>query len=146
MLGISDGQRAVQLVRSRAASFGIDPKRIGIIGFSAGGMVAGAATVRLPAAERPAFVAMIYSSIPDAVPAGAPPAFFAAAADDQVIADVPQAFARWRASGAAAELHIYAKGRHGFAMRRQGLPVDGWLNVFDAWVKQQGFVPARAAN
>ena len=146
LLGIADGERAVQLVRGRAASFGIDPKRIGIIGFSAGGMVAGGATVRLPAADRPAFVGMIYSSIPDEVPAGSPPAFFAAAADDQVIADVPQAFMRWRASGAAAELHIYAKGQHGFATRRQGLPVDGWLDVFHAWLKQQGFVPARAPN
>lgn len=142
LLGIADGERAVQLVRARAASFGIDPKRIGIIGFSAGGMVAGGAAVRLAAADRPAFVGMIYSSIPDEVPAGAPPAFFAAAADDQVIADVPQAFSRWRASGASAELHIYAKGRHGFATRRQGLPVDGWLDVFNAWLKQQGFVTA----
>jgi hypothetical protein len=46
-----------------------------------------------------------------------------------------------RATGAAAELHIYAKGAHRFGTTKQGLPVDHWLDAFQAWLGQQGFVP-----
>jgi acetyl esterase/lipase len=138
---IADGQQAVKLVRSRAKQFGIDPHRIGIIGFSAGGAVSGGAAVRAEPADRPDFVGVIYSNLPGAIPANAPPAFFAAAADDPLSSAMPDLFSRWRASGATAEIHIYAKGQHGFGTARQGLPVDHWLDGFHAWLAQQGFVP-----
>jgi hypothetical protein len=54
---------------------------------------------------------------------------------------MPDLFARWRASGASAEMHIYAKGQHGFGTAKQGLPVDHWLDAFYAWLGQQGFAP-----
>lgn len=139
---ISDGQEAVKLVRARAAEFGVDPNRIGIIGFSAGGMVSGGAAVRAAPADRPNFVGIIYSFVPDPIPAGAPPAFMAAAADDPLSGAMPELFTRWRAAGAPAEIHIYAKGHHGFGAYRQGLPVDGWMDAFYAWLGQQGFAPA----
>jgi len=74
---IGDGQQAVKQVRQRAKEFGVDPQRIGIIGFSAGGAVAGGAAVRAQPADRPNFVGIIYAGLPDAIPAQAPPAFFA---------------------------------------------------------------------
>jgi acetyl esterase/lipase len=138
---IGDGQRAVKLVRERAKEFGVDPQRIGIIGFSAGGAVAGGAAVRAQPPDRPNFVGVIYAGLPDPIPAQAPPAFFAAAADDPLSNAMPELFVRWRASGAPAEIHIYAKGQHGFGTAKQGLPVDHWLEAFDAWLAQQGFVP-----
>jgi acetyl esterase/lipase len=138
---IGDGQQAVKLVRQRAKEFGVDPRRIGIIGFSAGGAVAGGATVRAQPADRPDFVGVIYAGLPDPIPAQAPPAFFAAAADDPLSNAMPELFVRWRASGAPAEIHIYAKGQHGFGTAKQGLPVDHWLDAFYAWLVQQGFVP-----
>jgi acetyl esterase/lipase len=138
---IADGQQAVKLVRSRAKQFGIDPHRIGIIGFSAGGAVSGGAAVRAEPADRPNFVGVIYSNVPGVIPPNAPPAFFAAAADDPLSNAMPDLFTRWRASGAVAEIHIYAKGQHGFGTARQGLPVDHWLDAFHAWLAQQGFVP-----
>ena len=137
---IADGQQAVKLVRSRAKEFGIDPHRIGIIGFSAGGAVSGGAAVRAEPADRPNFVGVIYSNVPGVIPANAPPAFFAAAADDPLSSAMPDLFTRWRASGAVAEIHIYAKGRHGFGTAHQGLPVDHWLDAFHAWLAQQGFI------
>lgn len=140
-LGISDGETAVKLVRARAAEFGIDPKRVGIIGFSAGGAVSGETAVRPPPADRPNFVGIIYSSVGGAIPPGAPPAFMAAAADDPLSRGMPDLFRRWLASGSSAELHIYAKGQHGFGTAKQGLPVDHWLDSFYAWLGQQGFVP-----
>ncbi len=65
----------------------------------------------------------------------------AGAADDPLPAAMPNLFARWRASGASAELHIYAKGQHGFGTVKQGLPVDHWLDAFYDWMAQQGFLP-----
>ena len=141
LMGISDGQEAVKLVRRRASEFGIDAHRIGIIGFSAGGAVSGGAAVRSAPADRPDFVAMIYSNVAGEIPHGAPPAFLAAAADDPLSAGMPDLFSRWRASGASAEMHIYAKGQHGFGTAKQGLPVDHWMDQYLAWMVQQGFVP-----
>jgi acetyl esterase/lipase len=141
---IADGQQAIKLVRSRAKEFGVDPQRIGIIGFSAGGAVAGGASVRAEPADRPNFLGVIYGGVPGAIPPHVPPAFLAAAADDPLSNGMPDLFARWRASGASAEMHIYAKGQHGFGTAKQGLPVDHWLDAFYAWLAQQGFVPAHA--
>jgi acetyl esterase/lipase len=135
--GISDGQRAIALVRSRASEFGISPDRVGIIGFSAGGVVSGSAGIS--DTNRANFVGIIYSNVAGKIPANAATAFMAAAADDPLSASMPELFQRWRAGGAEAELHIYAKGHHGFATRKQGLPVDQWMDVFGAWLDQQGF-------
>lgn len=142
MGAIADGEAAIRLVRSRAKDFGIDPAKIGIIGFSAGGAVSGGASVALPPGERPAFTGIIYSFTPGTIPQGAPPAFLAAAADDPLSAGMPDLFSRWRASGSSAELHIFAKGQHGFGSSKQNLPVDHWLDMFYGWLGQQGFVPA----
>jgi acetyl esterase/lipase len=137
LAGISDGQRAIALVRSRASEFGISPDRVGIIGFSAGGVVSGSAGIS--ETNRANFVGIIYSNVAGKIPANASTAFMAAAADDPLSATMPDLFQRWRAAGAEAELHIYAKGHHGFATRKQGLPVDNWMEVLTAWLDQQGF-------
>jgi acetyl esterase/lipase len=141
LAALSDGTQAVKVVRMRAKEFGIDPQRVGIIGFSAGGAVSGGSTVRAAAADRANFVGVIYAGVPGDLPKQLPPAFFAAAADDPLSASMPDLFTRWRATGATAELHIYAKGQHGFGTAKQGLPVDHWLDAFHAWLAQQGFVP-----
>ena len=136
-LGISDGLRAVELVRGRAKEFGVSAQRVGIIGFSAGGVVAGETAIA--ASNAPDFVGIIYSNVPDKIPSGAPPAFMAAAADDPLSSAMPDLFVRWRAAGAVAELHIFAKGHHGFGTATQGLPVDHWMDALYAWLDQQGF-------
>lgn len=139
--GIADGVQAVKLVRSLAKTYNYDPSRVGIVGFSAGGAVSGHAAITPVSAERPNFVGIIYSGVRDAaIPAGAPPAFMAAAADDALAASMPDLFSRWLKAGAPAEIHIYSKGQHGFGTNKQGLPVDGWLDAFYAWIVQQGFV------
>jgi acetyl esterase/lipase len=141
-LGISDGGRAVEWVRAHAADYGIDVNRVGIIGFSAGGVVSGGTAVA--EGHRPDFVGIIYSNVAGTIPAGAPPAFMAAAEDDGLSAAMPDLFTRWRAAGSVAEIHIYAKGHHGFGMAQQGLPVDHWIDSFWAWLQQQGFVAGEA--
>jgi len=119
---IADGQQAIKLVRSRAKEFGLDPKRVGMVGFSAGGAVSGGASVRAEPADRPNFVGIIYGGVPGAIPALAPPAFLAAAADDPLSNGLPDLFARWRASGASAEIHIMRRVSTDSARPSKGSP------------------------
>ena len=85
---------------------------------------------------------MIYSRLTGDVPKGAPPAFFAAAADDGLASGMPGDFAKWIGAGSKAEIHVYAKGEHGFGAVKQNLPVYGWLDAFYGWMVQQGFTKA----
>ncbi len=127
-----DGMRAMRLVRSRAAEWGIDPKRVGIMGFSAGGEVA--SMVAYPPGEgdpnavdpidrlnsRPDFQILIYPGplgIPDQVPKDSPPAFLLVANDDRGASRVVASlFQKYRDAGAPVELHVYARGGHAFNM------------------------------
>jgi acetyl esterase/lipase len=142
---ISDGTQALKVVRGLASTYGFDPAKVGFIGFSAGGVVAGSQGVNADPADRANFVGIIYSFVPSPIPSGAPPAFMAAAADDPLSSGLPELFSRWRKAGASAELHIYAKGHHGFGTNKQGLPVDGWIDAFYAWMVEQGFAGSPAS-
>jgi len=95
---------------------------------------------------RPAFVAPIYAggdSYKDAiVPDDAPPRFIAAATDDN-LGLVPTSlglYEKWTAAKKSAELHIYAKGGHGFGMREHGLPTDHWVDRFTEWMQLEGWL------
>jgi acetyl esterase/lipase len=93
--------------------------------------------------SRPNFAAAIYSAPPlDApIPPDAPPLFLAAAADDEMGATTSADFyAKWIKAGRPVELHIYARGGHGFGMRRLGLPSDGWIERFAEWLRSEGFL------
>jgi acetyl esterase/lipase len=144
-VSIADGRAAVKLLRARAAEWSIDPERIGILGFSAGGGVAGGTATQYEAGERPDFAALIYGGLASGtIPDDAPPLFILAAADDPAVPaeNSNRLFSRWRAAGHSAELHIYSKGGHGFGMLPQGLPIDRWIDAFHAWLLAQGFVKA----
>jgi acetyl esterase/lipase len=145
-LAVGDGLAAVTYVRQHASEWGVSPDRVGIVGFSAGGAVtAGVAFHYLPE-SRPAFVAPIYApalGFKDAtVPADAPPMFVAAATDDELgLAPVSvYLYEKWIAAHKSAELHLYSKGGHGFAMRKQNLPVDHWIDRFADWMELQGWL------
>jgi acetyl esterase/lipase len=129
---LQDAQRALRLIRSRAAEWNLDPHRIGIMGWSAGGEIVdllvyhpaegqpGAADPIDRASCRPDFQILIYPGpfgVPDSVPANTPPAFLLAANDDDVPARaIPQLLQGFRKSGVPAKVHIYAHGGHGFNM------------------------------
>ncbi len=140
---LADGQQAVRLVRQRAAEWGIRPDRIGIMGFSAGGGVTMAVTLNHDASSRPDFAAPVYAAHfgEIAVPDDAPPLFLVHADDDPLVpASISTAiYAAWHAAGKPVELHIYARGGHGFGMNKLGLPVDGWIERFGEWLGAQGF-------
>ena len=143
---LADGQQAVRLVRQRAAEWGIATDRIGMLGFSAGSMVAVNVALAHDAASRPDFLAAIYTApyADDPVPADAPPLFVLCAADDPMAAPLSvRLFSQWRAAGHPAELHIYAQGGHGFGMYELGLPSDTWIERVHDWLHARGLLTPR---
>jgi acetyl esterase/lipase len=142
----ADGAEAVRLVRRRAAEWGIDPHRVGLVGFSAGGITAANVATGDPSG-RPDFVGIIYGALGRPAPADAPPAFIATAADDPLLrnAAIPM-FDAWRAAGRPAELHLYEKGGHGFGMVSKGSSSDHWFDEFLWWMQARGLMGTKAAK
>jgi acetyl esterase/lipase len=140
----ADAAEAIRLVRRRAGEWGIDPKRVGFVGFSAGGITA-ANVATLDPSGRPDFVGIIYGALRNPVPSDAPPAFIATSADDPLLKDaaIPM-FQAWRAAGQPAELHLYEKGGHGYGMNVQHLTSDHWFDEFVWWMQARGVAGVRA--
>ena len=140
---ISDGQQALRVVRRQAEHWAIRPDRLGIMGFSAGGLVAAGAAIEYDADSRPSFAAPIYGLWPGGVVRpDAPPLFVAAATDDEQVAasESVSMYNAWNAAGVSCELHLYAQGGHGFALLEKGLPSDRWIDRFWEWLQAQNMV------
>jgi acetyl esterase/lipase len=141
-----DGRQAIRYVRTHAADWSVDPHRIGIVGFSAGGGVVMGPVMQHDAASRPDFAAPIYPAYRTAtpVPDDAPPLFIAMADDDQLISPNSGAhlYMAWHTAGKPAELHIFRRGNHGFGMKKQNRPSDHWVDLFYAWIDDSGFLKA----
>jgi len=139
-IAVADGMAAVAYVRKHAAEYGVSPDRVGIMGFSAGGGVTTGVAFHYTPESRPAFLALIYPGgyeFGDAsVPADAPPMFIAAATDDMLsLPTVSIAlYQKWSAARAPAEIHMYARGGHGFGMRARNIPTDHWIDRFLDWL------------
>lgn len=151
---LQDGQRAVRLVRHRAEAFGIDPKKVGMLGFSAGGEVVSITCYRSGAGDpqaadpidrlnaKPNFQMLVYPGpvgIPSKLPADSPPAFMLIAADDPHTSVLLNLMHRFREIGVAYEAHIYACGGHGFGMgkrsKRQG--IQHWPDRLLDWLHDE---------
>ncbi len=137
-----DGRRAITLLRDHATDWGIDPARIGVLGFSSGAFLAVDLAIG-DAATRPAFVALLYGGLRSPVPADASPAFIAAAADDAFLPDDSlRIYSAWRKAGLPAELHIYETGGHGFGLTPQGRTSDHWFDDLTGWMQARGLLDA----
>jgi acetyl esterase/lipase len=163
-----DAQRAIRVVRSHAREWGIDPERIGMVGFSAGGHLTmltalnGAERLYEPIDEvdrlsgRPNFAIVVYPGylVPKGrmtlapglvVREGTPPTFFAHAADDHeasALNSLLMADALLRA-GVPTELHLYATGDHGFGVRRDRGPCSAWTDACAAWLRKLDMLTPR---
>ena len=141
---VKDATAAFALIRARASEWGVDPDRIGMVGFSAGAMTTMATTLSVPE-TRPAFIAPIYGAM-DAVdvPADAPPMFVVLAADDPLFANrgfgVVEA---WQRAGRPVEFHLYQDGGHGFGLGNPGKTSLGWFDVFMRWMEVNGWLQVR---
>jgi acetyl esterase/lipase len=162
-----DGLRAMRLVRSRASEWGIDPNRIGMVGFSAGGEVVSMTTfgntdgdTNAPDAidevsARPDFIVEIYpggAGIPQALPKNAPPAFLLVANDDNHTDSVLKLFSLYRAAKIPVEVHVFTKGQHAFNMgnRSKLATIKGWPQRLADWMGDNNIldpaVPAKGVK
>jgi acetyl esterase/lipase len=153
---LQDAQRAIRMIRERAKEWGVDPNRIGIMGFSAGGEIAALAADRYDAgnpqssdpidrhSSKPSFQALIYPAIPQMhLTADTPPAFLACGANDRqnISEGLPELYLQMKRAGISAELHVFAGVGHGFGLRdRLKGPVSHWLEYFRGWMDASGFL------
>lgn len=161
---LQDAQRAISLVRSQAGDWGLDPKRIGMLGFSAGGHLTAATATNFDRRSyepidaidkvscRPDFAILIYPAYlvekgkdqlaPDIrVNKETPSLFFAHAGDDRVLADNSLfMYLAAKRAGVPAELHVYAAGGHGFGLRPSAQPCSTWPQRCGDWLRTQGLL------
>jgi acetyl esterase/lipase len=158
---LMDAQRALSLVRSKADDWGLDPKRIGILGFSAGGHLGAWASTNsdkrsyeaIDAADRadcrPDFAVLIYPGgviergtdhlTPDIrVTSQTPPTFLALATDDSGAENSVFLYLALKRAGVPVEAHFYASGGHGFGMRQNDKPHATWPQRCEEWLRAQG--------
>jgi acetyl esterase/lipase len=136
-MALADAQAAIRLVRGNAAAWRIDPTRIGIMGFSAGGGVAVSAALAPRTDASPDFLISLYGpALVDVnVPEHAPPLFIAVGATHFNVTNGCLAlFSAWKAAGKPAEIHIYDQVSGGFSLTPRGLPVDGWAERVHEWL------------
>jgi len=166
---LEDAQRTLRLVRAHAAAWRIDPHKVGVLGFSAGGyLVAELSTLfqtRLYApidavdqeSSRPDFAIAIYPGhlalaensialnpvIKNHITARTPPTFLLQNEDDHVdsIEDSLSYYMGLKAAGVPVELHAYAQGGHAFGLRPSQLPVSGWPQLVERWLRTIRMIP-----
>ncbi len=173
---MQDVQRAIRLVRHEANGqnpHGIDPNRIGVLGFSAGGHLPGMSGTQYNTkcyepvddadkeSARPDFICPIYAAyLADGykdnkaelgslvkVTKDTPPTFMAVTWDDTFRgAQSALLFAKLREHGVPAELHAYAKGGHGYGIRPSDNPVSKWGNHLREWMKASGLLKAKSTE
>lgn len=166
---LQDAQRAVGLVRQHAADWGIDPHRVGVLGFSAGGHLAAAISTHFDRrlyesvddadklSCRPDFAVVVYpgylalaekSFAPNAdihPTDKTPPTFIVQTEDDPVhVENAVVYFMALKNAKVPAELHIYSQGGHGYGLRRTSLPVTGWPALVDTWLHTIDVLPKRS--
>lgn len=142
-LATSDGQQAIRLVRRNAEKWRIDPSKIGIMGFSAGGGIAVGTALLDDPEGYPDFVVSLYgpSMVDVHVPKNAPPLFIAVAADHKPVSmGCVALYSLWNEAGKSAELHVFSKGTGPFGIRLQGLPSDAWPDLFLKWIRGEGLI------
>jgi acetyl esterase/lipase len=136
-MGTADAQQALRLARQNAQAWRIDPARVGIMGFSAGGGIAVGTALAERSDASPDFLVSLYGpSLQDVhVPAHAPPLFIAVGSSHfNVTNGVLALFAAWKAAGKPAEIHVYDQVSAGFGMTKRGLPVDSWNDRLLEWL------------
>jgi acetyl esterase/lipase len=139
--GTADAIQAIKVVREHAAEWGVSPDKVGLMGFSAGGMVTSGALLQKDETLRPNFAAIIYGApfgkMPE-IPAKLPPMFMAWAQDDNVaLAPIVKFYDALKSAGHKPDVHIFSAGGHGFGMKKQGTSSDHWIDEFYYWLETQ---------
>jgi len=154
---LADTQRAIRMVKEWAAEWRIDPERVGVMGFSAGGQLAAMAGTRFDKgnaasadpidrqSSRPAFLGLIYAYLPPdfSFNAETPPAFFCFGDKDDIVKGEIAKYQQLEQLGVPAELHVLSGVGHGFGIRPVNPPqVAIWPQLFVNWLEAEGFLKA----
>jgi len=144
---LADALQAMKVIRDRASDWAVDPKEVGVMGFSAGAHLSVNLALNADSATRPDFLAPIYVSmrglqVDGAAAAKFPPTFLAGASDDTT---TPPDQAFWlykvvQAAGIPIELHLFQEGGHGFGLGRTRGPVGAWTDRFADWLELNGWL------
>ena len=161
---VQDLQRALGIVRGRAKEWDVDPKRVGVIGFSAGANLVGHASwdrtprtyEQRPGVDDPRgpdFTIFVYGggfldkedrtkfAEGFSVPSDAPPCFFVVAHNDGANpVEAARLYLEYKRHNIQSEIHVYSKGGHGFGTRQTKFPVDGWTKAAAEWMGAEGFL------
>ena len=137
---VNDALNAIENIRQNSKKYKVDPNKIGLMGFSAGGAVTMEASYKATEKNQPNFIAPIYPWMliveDQKVPDNKPPAFISCANND-ILELAPlsvKIYQDWILADAKAELHMYDMGGHGFGMTMQNSPVDNWSNLLVDWI------------
>ena len=147
-LSIQDGLNAIKHVRTNANKYGVNPEKIGFVGFSAGGAVTLGVSYGYDASSRPSFIVPVYpwtDAIKLQTPnVDAPPMIIICASDDELglAKGAIELYESYFDAGKNVALHMYSKGKHGFGMKQQGLPSDQWLERVYEWMIAEQWVSA----
>ena len=136
-----DALKAIEVMREKAAKYNINPNKIGLMGFSAGGAVTMEAAYTSISKNQPNFIAPIYPWMDivkgQKVPSNKPPAFITCANNDEY-REIPtssvQIYQDWIQAEAKVELHMFSEGGHGFGMNKINSPVDRWSQLLIDWI------------
>jgi acetyl esterase/lipase len=165
---LQDAQRSMRLVRAHAKQWGVDSRKIGALGFSAGAHLAAdlsnnhgkkiydAVDEADSVSARPDFAALIYPGLlteknaglklaPEMTVSGdTPPTFLLQAEDDNVkVENSLLYYVALKAAKVPAEMHLFAQGGHGYGLRHTDLPVTDWPKLAERWFQTLGVMPAR---
>ena len=151
-LSVEDGMAAVSYVRKNSESLGINPQKIGFMGFSAGGAVTMGVGYNYSKESRPDFLVPVYpwtSAMPvKECRSDVPPMLIICATDDPLglAGGSIELYSSYLKAEKNIALHMYSKGGHGFGMRKQGFPSDSWISRFYDWALAEGFTETQKSN
>ncbi|RZL29806.1 MAG: alpha/beta hydrolase [Rubrivivax sp.] len=142
---LADAEAAYAMILSRAGEWGVDTKRLGMMGFSAGAGLTMHSTLQSKTMKL-AFIAPIYGGMsPVEVPKDAPPMFNVIASDDFLFRGQFGVVKAWFDAGRPVEFHLYQNGGHGFGLGYPGKTANGWFPVFMHWLDVNGLLKAAKA-
>jgi acetyl esterase/lipase len=139
-LAVEDGRNAIAYVREHAAEFGVKKDQIGIMGFSAGGLVTASTAFDYNSSNRPDFVVPVYADFPPErvgkINADTPPMYILCTQDDEFgfATQALNLYQKLTEEKRPAELHLLAKGGHGFGIGIEGTTTHNWLDTFESWL------------
>jgi acetyl esterase/lipase len=140
-VSIEDARAAMRTIREHASAWHLDPNKVGMMGFSAGGHLTAMMGVLETEATRPSFLALIYPALGKipSLPATTPPTFIAHADDDRLtpVDNSIPFYVALKKAGGKAEFHVYSSGGHGFGIRRTGATSQDWPAAFEKWLATQ---------